>query len=69
MPQNLNELAVQRGQTLAEMAIVWLLKDARVTSVLIGVSKVQQLLDCLKALDNTAFAQEELDKIEEILKG
>ncbi len=67
--QKLNDLAQQRGQTLAEMAIAWLLKDPRVTSVLIGVSKVQQLHDCLNALKNTTFEKEELDKIEDILKG
>ena len=67
--QKLNELAKQRGQTLAQLAIAWLLKDPRITSVLIGVSKRQQLMDCLKALDNKAFSQEELDKIEGILKG
>jgi L-glyceraldehyde 3-phosphate reductase len=67
--QKLNELAQQRGQTLAQMAIAWLLKDPRITSVLIGVSKRQQLMDCLKALDNTTFAQEELNRIEDILKG
>jgi L-glyceraldehyde 3-phosphate reductase len=67
--QQLNEVAQQRGQTLAQMAIAWLLKDPRITSVLIGVSKRQQLQDCLKALDNKAFAEEELNKIEEILKG
>ena len=67
--QKLNEVAQQRGQTLAQMAIAWLLKDPRITSVLIGVSKRQQLQDCLQALDNKAFSQEELNKIEEILKG
>ena len=67
--QKLNELAQQRGQTLAQMAIAWLLKDPRITSVLIGVSKRQQLQDCLQALDNKAFSPEELNRIEEILKG
>lgn len=66
--QKLNEIAQQRGQTLAQMAIAWLLKDRRITSVLIGVSKRQQLKDCLQALDNKAFSQEELNKIESILK-
>jgi L-glyceraldehyde 3-phosphate reductase len=67
--QKLNELAQQRGQTLAQLAIAWLLKDPRVTSVLIGVSKRQQLMDCLGATNNTTFSQEELNRIEEILKG
>ena len=66
--QKLNELAQQRGQTLAQMALAWVLKDKRITSVLIGVSKLQQLQDCLKAIDNTAFSEDELDKIEAILK-
>jgi L-glyceraldehyde 3-phosphate reductase len=64
----LNELAVLRGQTLAQMALAWLLKDARVTSVLIGASKPEQLADSLKALDNIDFSANELEKIEVILK-
>jgi L-glyceraldehyde 3-phosphate reductase len=64
----LNDLAVQRGQTLAQMALAWLLKDARVTSVLIGASKPEQLADSLKALDNVDFSTDELEKIEGILK-
>ncbi len=63
----LNNIATQRGQTLAEMAISWLLKDPVVTSVLVGASSVEQLNDNLKALDNTAFSTEELNRIEEIL--
>lgn len=63
----LNQIAVTRNQSLAQMAIVWLLKDDKVTSVLIGASKTSQLLDSLGALKNTAFLQEELDKIERIL--
>jgi L-glyceraldehyde 3-phosphate reductase len=66
--KQLNELAIQRGQTLAQMALAWLLKDNRVTSVLIGVSKTAQLLDSIKALDNIQFSAEELAKIEAILK-
>lgn len=66
--QQLNALAQQRGQTLAQMALAWVLKDERVTSVLIGVSKTEQLTDCLHSLDNLAFSGDELDKIEEILK-
>ncbi|RWY57228.1 L-glyceraldehyde 3-phosphate reductase [Mucilaginibacter gilvus] len=65
--KSLNELAVQRGQTLAQMALAWLLKDARVTSVLIGASRVEQLADSLKALDNIDFSAGELQKIEGIL--
>jgi L-glyceraldehyde 3-phosphate reductase len=66
--QKLNEIALSRNQSLAQMAIAWLLKDPRVTSVLIGVSSVDQLDDNLKALPNLKFTQEELKKIEVILK-
>jgi len=66
--KQLNELALQRGQTLAQMALSWILKDPRVTSVLIGASKPAQLADSLKCLDNIVFSAEELAKIEEILK-
>ncbi|MGM0375592.1 MAG: L-glyceraldehyde 3-phosphate reductase [Bacteroidota bacterium] len=64
----LNDMAGQRGQSLAQMAIAWLLKDSRVTSVLVGASSVNQLSDNLKALDNVKFSDDELTKIEEILK-
>ncbi|MEJ5265507.1 MAG: L-glyceraldehyde 3-phosphate reductase [Bacteroidales bacterium] len=66
--RQLNELAQQRGQTLAQMALAWLLKDQRVTSVLIGTSRVEQIDDCVKALDNLTFSSEELDRIEKILR-
>jgi L-glyceraldehyde 3-phosphate reductase len=66
--KKLNTLAEKRGQTLAQMALAWLLKDDRVTSVLIGASKPAQLADSLKALDNIDFSSEELEKIEQILK-
>ncbi|HEK22185.1 MAG TPA: L-glyceraldehyde 3-phosphate reductase [Bacteroidetes bacterium] len=65
--KQLNTLAEQRGQTLAQMALAWLLKDERVTSVLIGASKPEQLADSLKALDNINFSEEELERIEQIL--
>lgn len=64
----LSEIARQRGQTMAQMALSWLLKDQRITSVLIGASKPEQLADSLKALDNTSFSREELASIETILK-
>jgi len=64
----LNEIALQRGQTLAQMALAWLLKDSRVTSVLLGASRPEQLTDSLKCLDNIDFSAEELGKIEAILK-
>ncbi|MBV8389286.1 MAG: L-glyceraldehyde 3-phosphate reductase [Mucilaginibacter sp.] len=66
--RQLNEIAKQRGQTLAQMALAWLLKDHRVTSVLIGASRPAQLADSLKCLDNIEFSKEELAKIEGILK-
>ena len=64
----LNKIAVGRGQTLAEMALAWLLKDCRVTSVLIGASSVAQLRDNLKALNSPDFTSAELEQIEAILK-
>jgi L-glyceraldehyde 3-phosphate reductase len=65
----LNAIAVQRGQTLAQMALAWLLKDERITSVLVGASSSAQLLDSIKCLDNVQFDKEELEQIEEVLKG
>ena len=65
----LNDIAISRGQTLAQMGIAWLLKDLRITSVLVGTSKPAQLLDSLKALDNLEFSSETLNKIEAILKN
>ena len=64
--QKLNALAVGRGQTLAEMALAWVLRDGIVTSVLIGASKPQQILDNIKATENTKFSEEELRLIDEI---
>jgi L-glyceraldehyde 3-phosphate reductase len=66
--KRLNEIALSRGQSMAQMAISWLLKDNRITSVLVGASKSEQLLDSLKALDHLAFSSENLDEIESILK-
>ena len=66
--KQLIELALQRGQTLAQMALSWILKDPRITSVLIGASKPEQLADSLKCLDNLTFSSEELARIEIILK-
>lgn len=65
--QKLNVIAQERGQSLAQMAIAWLLKDERVTSVLIGVSRVAQLKDNIQALDNLKFTANELESIETIL--
>lgn len=64
----LNELAQKRNQSLAQMAIAWLLKDTRVSSVLIGASSAEQLKDNAGAIRNTEFTNEELNTIEEILK-
>ena len=64
----LNKIASERGQTLAEMALAWLLRNEYVTSVLVGASSVPQLLDNLKAIENMRFSEEELGKIENILK-
>ena len=65
----LNEIAAQRGQTLAEMAVAWVLRDPRVTSALVGTSKVSQVDDNVAALKNLKFSAEELRKIDGILAG
>ena len=62
--RGLNEIAKNRGQTLAEMALAWVLRDGIVTSVLIGASKPSQILDNIKATENTTFTQDELDEID-----
>ncbi|WP_024627653.1 aldo/keto reductase [Bifidobacterium sp. A11] len=64
--QKLNDLARQRGQSLAEMALAWLLRDPAVTSVLIGASKPEQILDNLKAVQSADFSREELEMIDRI---
>lgn len=66
--RRLNELAEERGQTLAQMALAWVLRGGRVTSALIGASKPDQIDDCVKAINHLEFTQDELDKIEGILK-
>lgn len=65
--KKLNELAGERGQKLAQMALAWVLRGGRVTSVLIGASKVSQVEDCAKAINKLDFTQEELTRIEQIL--
>ncbi len=65
--KQLNELAKKRGQSLAQMAIAWLLKDKRVTSVLIGARTVEQLKDNLESLHNLDFTTAELNEIDKIL--
>ena len=64
--RKLNEIAQNRGQSLAQMALAWILKDGYVTSVLIGASKSAQILDNIRALDNTKFTDEELNLINTI---
>jgi L-glyceraldehyde 3-phosphate reductase len=66
--RQLNELAVERGQNLAQMALAWILREGRVTSALIGASKVSQIEENVAALNNLEFTAEELARIEEILK-
>ena len=63
----LNEIAKNRNQNLAQMAISWILKDDRITSVLIGASKTEQILDSVKATENTVFTEDELKAINAIL--
>jgi L-glyceraldehyde 3-phosphate reductase len=65
--QQLNALAIERGQNLAQMALAWVLKDKRITSVLLGVSKPEQVLDSIRCLENYSFTTEELDRINKIL--
>lgn len=63
----LNEIALNRGQTLAEMSLSWLLSKAAVTSVIVGASSEKQLADNIKAVDNLNFTQEELQRIDSII--
>ncbi|PYE27065.1 L-glyceraldehyde 3-phosphate reductase [Rhizobium sp. PP-WC-2G-219] len=62
--RKLNEIATRRGQTLAQMALAWVLRGGRVTSALIGASKTSQIVDCVKAIDNLSFTAEELAEID-----
>ena len=62
----LNEIASARNQTLAEMALAWILKDSAITSVLVGASRPGQILDNIKALENTSFSKEELAAIDKL---
>ena len=66
--QQLNKLAEERGQNLAQMALAWILKDPRISSVLIGVSKPEQVLDSVNCLHNYLFTVDELNRINAILK-
>ncbi len=66
--KGLNNIAERRGQTLAQLALAWILKDQRITSVLIGASKPAQVLDCIAALKNIDFSVEELQEIDHVLQ-
>jgi L-glyceraldehyde 3-phosphate reductase len=66
--RKLNELALERGQSLAQMALAWILKDTRITSVLIGVSRAEQVADSIGCLANYSFTAEELSRINSILR-
>ena len=66
--KKLNQLAQERGQSLAQMALAWVIKDPRITTVLIGVSKPEQVTDSIRCLENYAFSQQELDRINQILQ-
>ena len=67
--QSLNKIAKKRGQSMAQLAIAWLLKDERITSVLVGVSSPEQMMDNVKTIENLSFSEKELKAIEKILKG
>ncbi|MEY2196383.1 L-glyceraldehyde 3-phosphate reductase [Neobacillus sp. BF23-41] len=67
--QQLNVIAVERGQNLAQMALAWVLRGGKVTSALIGASRVSQIEENVAALNNLAFSEEELNRIEDILKS
>jgi L-glyceraldehyde 3-phosphate reductase len=67
--KKLSEIALSRGQSLAQMALAWVLRDKRITSVLIGASSVKQLEDNVAMLQNLSFSEDELQVIEDILKG
>ncbi len=66
--KQLNEVAVNRHQSLAQMALAWVLKDERITSVILGASKARQVMEGIEATKNTNFSKEELDKIEFIVR-
>ena len=65
--RKLDEIAKERGQSLAQMALVWALEKGKLTSVILGASKITQIEENVEALKNSDFTQEELEKIEAIL--
>ena len=64
----LSQIAAERGQTMAQFALSWILKDDDITSVLVGASRPEQILDSIKCIENKSFTEEELKKIDEITK-
>jgi L-glyceraldehyde 3-phosphate reductase len=62
----LNDIASRRGQTLAQMALAWVLRGGRVTSALMGASKPEQVLDCVGAIENLDFTDDELSEIDHL---
>jgi L-glyceraldehyde 3-phosphate reductase len=66
--QKLNEIAAERNQTLAQMALAWVLKDERVTSVIVGASSVKQLADNLKTIENLEFSDDEICRISSLIE-
>lgn len=66
--RELNEIALERGQSLAQMALAWVLREGRVTSALIGASRPSQIIENVQAINNIEFSKEELELIEKILK-
>ena len=67
--RSLNEMATNRGQTMAQMAVAWTLRDKRVTSVIVGARNLEQLKMNLESLNNLNFSEEELTIIDDILDG
>ena len=61
-------MAAERGQSLAQMALAWVLKDSKVTSVIVGASSIGQMDDSMKAIENTSFSDEELAIINELTR-
>ena len=66
--KQLNKIAEKRNQTLAQMALAWVLKDSRITSIILGASKPQQVTDAIHAISNCEFTREELEQIDFILR-
>ena len=64
--KQLNDIASERGQTLAQMALAWVLRDPRMTTAIIGASKPSQVIDCVGAINNLSFRQDELDQIDQL---